>query len=98
MSTDTEISLVALRALTNSLLDHVEEVHGAHIALKHDYFWWTPAPEVYDVNVEPTSFTIGQLSECSENLQQLRADGHSVSYALVWLSSILRSIGEQVVP
>lgn len=85
-----------LRLVAELLLGHLEETAGDSIKLDKDYFWTIEPGSRYNVHAEPQAFTIGQLSESWSNLGGLD-EGNVTSYALVWLSDVLRAIGEEVV-
>jgi hypothetical protein len=53
---------------------------------------------MYDNHDEPRQFTMGQLSEDLEFVNQM-VDGTRppVTYGLVWISSLLRSIEEKII-
>ena len=87
-----------LRRASELLLEHLEDVEGAAILLDKDYFWSIVPEQLYDVYTEPITFSVGQLSECVDNLERLVADpAQSTSFALVWLADLLRSAGQTVV-
>jgi len=78
---------------------HIEERSGSMVTLPGDYFWWIQRPDVYDVGTQPQpdSLTIGQLTEAWQFLiEGVRTDG-VVSQSAVWLSQVLRAVGEEVI-
>lgn len=91
-----EIDVADLKRLSDLLLRHLEEVEGKRIKLDKDFFWAIAPAERFDVYREPTSFTVGQLTESWSNLRDLD-ESSALAYALVWLADILRTIGEEVV-
>jgi hypothetical protein len=91
--------LVSLQAVCVSLLEHVRSREGGEIRLEHDYFWQLTKEARYHVYEPPSeaTATIGQLSECWDDLQSMLDDPSSrIGYGLVWAAEILRSIGEDV--
>ncbi|MCP4347870.1 MAG: hypothetical protein GY795_20395 [Desulfobacterales bacterium] len=57
-------------------------------------------PKCYDPCNEPnpSDCTLGQLSDDWSNLQKiLNSENEPTGYALVWLASIMRTVGEEVV-
>jgi len=89
-----QIPVAELRKLIEVALHHVENTAGDVVAVDKDYFWSIPPDELYDVYNRPTDLTIGQISECWENLQPLLADDdRALGYDLVWLAEVLRAIG-----
>jgi hypothetical protein len=80
------------------LLQHVEDVHGSSIELDGDYFWSVPPSALFDAYNHPNELTVGQLSECLENLGSIAAEPErATSYALVWLADVLRAAGYTLV-
>jgi len=86
-----------LRRASELLLNHLESVEGDAIMLDKDYYWTVAQEQLYDAYNEPSTFTVGQLSECLENLERLVEDpSRSTSFALVWLADLMRSAGQTV--
>lgn len=84
-----------LRVAASLLFDHLEATGGAEVKMSNDYFWSIPPEQRHDPRVEPTEFTIGQISECIVNLEEVVADPDRVlNFGLVWLGQILESLGE----
>jgi hypothetical protein len=76
------------------LLDHLEDRHGPEVLLNRDMFWSISMDELYDIYQQPTTLTIGQLSENWGFLEQIVEERSApVGYALVWLGEILRALG-----
>ncbi len=98
MDRQVQISVEVLRRAADLLLSHLEDVEGPVVSLDRDMFWVIPAEQRNNVYVEPTDFTVGQLTESFENLDRI-VDGSSpaTSYALVWLADLLRASGEAVI-
>ncbi|MGE0610476.1 MAG: hypothetical protein AB7O62_25530 [Pirellulales bacterium] len=93
-----DVKINELRMLTNMLLDNLEKSGHSTIALPHDYYWSVPKQLEYDPYKEPTSLTLGQLSDDLIELESVaRGEKEPVAYALVWLASILRAIGQDLV-
>jgi hypothetical protein len=86
--------LPELREAFDVLLRHLEATTGADVALDKEYFWSVPSDELYDATNEPSSLTIGQLSESWQHLEDLLADqDRSLAYHLVGIADVLRAIG-----
>lgn len=87
-----------LRAATELLFSHLEELGYDSIEISKDYYWDIEAPTRYDPYVRPTELTLGQLTDdWSEMEKILRKESEPVAYALVWLSALLRIVGEEAV-
>ncbi|MCK2029465.1 hypothetical protein KZC54_06945 [Microbacterium sp. KSW4-6] len=68
------------------------------VRVGEDYFWSIPADQLYDVTAAPSGLTIGQLSESFDNIRELdTSPDRAISYGLVWLSDLLRAIGQSEV-
>ncbi|MER6192022.1 hypothetical protein [Streptomyces cyaneofuscatus] len=93
-----QIPLDQLRHAIEVALRHVEASAGSTVALEHDYFWSVPGDDLYDVTNEPSTLTIGQLSESWQHLEGLVADeDRAVGHHLVWLADVIRAIGHSSV-
>lgn len=99
MSKDVvEVSVDLLDEATRILLSHLRAVAGSSVSLDQDYYWSIPAESRYNVYTEPSDLTIGQLSECLENLENMTENPSSaISYALVWVGDLLKAVGEAIV-
>ncbi|MFF0531144.1 hypothetical protein ACFYT3_22495 [Nocardia amikacinitolerans] len=92
------VSLTELRKSIDLLMDHLDSAaDGDTLHLDQDYFWSIPQDELYDVNRTPADLTVGQLSWSWEQLTALLADpDRAVGHHLVWLSEVLRAIGQKL--
>lgn len=93
-----KINIPELRKITNILLDHIQEMGGDSVDLPVDYYWHIPDEQIYNPNedTDPSSFTIGQLTDDWQKLRKFldREEYGPIGYGLVWLSAVLRAIGE----
>jgi hypothetical protein len=90
-----KISLSELKAVILKEIDHLEKLGYAQVEYPVEYYWNIPQEVRYDPYQEPKRFTLGQLSDNWEGLKQvLEGEREPVVYDLVWLSTILRAIGE----
>ncbi len=97
MAERVRVPVALLRRASELLLDHLESVEGDALLVDKDYYWAIAPEQLYDAYTEPSTFTVGQLSECLENLEQIVEDpSRSTSFALVWLADLLRSAGHTV--
>jgi hypothetical protein len=87
-----------VRAL-QALIQHVKEQHQGPVEISDDYYWEINQEQLYDPTKGPSDFSLGQLSDDWQRLSQiLVGEAPPVGYALVWLSSILRAVGQSNVP
>ena len=92
----TSITVAELRQSAEELLQHLEEVEGETIYFDKDYFWAILPEQKWNPSTQPSEFTVGQLSECVENIRRsLRRPDLHISYELVWLAEILSAAGSQ---
>lgn len=94
-----KVQIHELRAMADQLLSTLEQTGVSAIELKQDYYWSVPAEDLYDPYKSLHDLTLGQLSD---DLQELRSIQSGTTpplpYALVWLASLLRYVGEHAEP
>jgi hypothetical protein len=89
------IAIADVRRICELLLTHLEQSGRGSIDLTNDFYWNIPQEQLYRPYEEPDVTDVGQLSDDWAELQAiLRGQKEPLGYALVWLSSILRAIGE----
>jgi len=90
------ISTKQLREFTEVLLEYLEKTERSEIDVPHDYYWVIEQSDVFDPTSDPSNINLGQLSDDMIKLQSI-VDGESppIGFAFVWLSSILRAVGEK---
>jgi len=97
-TSDLEVPVETLRHAAEVLLHHLESVAGSTIRLDTDYFWAVPREQRNDPCSRPSELTIGQLTESLDNVERMVSDPDAtLSCGLVWLSDVLRAVGEKVV-
>ena len=93
-----DITLSELKAVFMKEVDHLEEMGYEKIEIPVDYYWNIPQDVRYDPYKKPENLDLGQLSDDWQELQKtIREERDPIAYDLVWLSTILRAIGEQIV-
>ena len=93
-----QINVSDLRIAAEKLLAHVEEAHGASIEIDADFYWNIPEEERLDPYKQPSELEVGQLVDDWDKIQKFaRGQEDPVSYGLVWLSALLRTIGDKLV-
>ena len=91
-----KISGSDLRRITDLLLEHLSELDQEEFEIDNDFYWEVPSPARYEIYDEPTELHAGQLTDDWAELQAiLMGSKEPIGYALVWLASILRVVGEQ---
>lgn len=98
LASPMEINLQTLRKATSQILDHIEKTHGANLEIEEEYYWQIPQDERVNPYEAPATFELGQLTDDWQALQQIAAGKKSpIGFNLVWLSAVLRSLGEKYV-
>jgi len=93
------VRISELKRLSEILLNHIRESGCEFVDIPNDFYWFIDKAKVYDPYKEPnpSDFTLGQLSDDWNNLLKiLNNENEPIGYALVWLSSIMRNVGEEV--
>ena len=65
-----------IRHALGRALDAIETLLGPEVALHSDYYWHLPVDAAFDVNTEPLTLTMGQLSD---DLEAVRDPSDGVS-------------------
>ena len=93
-----EVTIKQLREAFEKLAVHLEQQGKKSVAISFDFYWSIPKVQLYDNYDQPTQLTMGQLSDDLLELQRI-ASGESptISYGYVWLSTILKAIGDSEV-
>ncbi len=92
------VKVAELRAIADRLFTYLEETGRSDFEISEDYYWSIEKDEVYDPYKDPKALTMGQLSDDWDELSDiLKEESPPIGYALVWLSAILRNIGEKAV-
>ena len=92
------IEIARLRRIADQLLTYLEETGRSELEISEDFYWLVEEGEVYNPSRDPSDLTMGQLSDDWSELEAI-LDGKNppIGYALVWLSAILRIVGEKTV-
>lgn len=92
------VSVADLRKVTNCLFDHLDSIGISEVDIPGDFYWDIPKQERRDVYKDPTGLTTGQFSDDWHELQMiLSGEGEPIAFAFVWLSALLREIGDEIV-
>lgn len=90
-----EIQISDLRQVCTLLFLHLEQQGHHSVEIPYDFYWNISSTERYDVYAPPSDFTIGQLTDDWNELKKMLDSQHEpLPYGFVWLSAILRAIGE----
>ncbi len=89
------IKLSELQAVADRLFAHLRETGREEFDVTDDYYWDISKDELYEPRKDPGDLTMGQLSHDWERLQAvLGGEDPPIGHSLVWLSAILRNVGE----
>jgi hypothetical protein len=89
------VELELLERLCRRIITTMSQAGITYVDLDRDYYWNIPTEEVYDPYNDPNQLDIGQLSDdWAELLAILNEEREPLPYALVWLATIMRAVGE----
>lgn len=89
------VETAELRKIAGMLLDHLEKSGVRAVEVPWDYYWDMPDEELYNPHDKPVNLDVGQLSDDWLELGRIgTGEMPPVGQALVWLSSILRAVGQ----
>ncbi len=98
-SGNIRIELDELTRALELILQHVKASQTGPVEIAEDYYWEIDQAQLYDPTNDPSSFSIGQLSDDWTRIEQLlKGEAQPIGYALVWLGNILRAVGQKNVP
>ena len=90
-----KIETKELRRIFNVLVDHLEGTGQTSFDLPWDFYWEVAKEDLYNPYSEPEQLSLGQLTDDWDELVKIaNQDMPPIGYALVWLSAILRAVGE----
>ena len=68
------------------------------IKINQDFYWDISKEEKYNPYSKPKELTMGQLEDdWNEIMLILEEKREPITYSLVWISSLLRVVGEEIV-
>ncbi len=93
---DYKIELEQLQTITNKIFDHIIRTRNIKsISLDVNYYWEIVSKELYDIDSNPSEFTIGSLKDNWEFLSDLlNQESIPVAYQFTELAPLLNYIGE----
>lgn len=93
-----DVNVAELQTALNAVLSHIVESGHETVQLDGDYYWFVPEASRHNPYQEPSSLTLGQLTDDWAEIKKI-LDGSAdpLAYSLVWLSSILREVGEKII-
>lgn len=92
------MKVIELRKMADQLFAYLEETGREEFEMSEDYYWEISQEQLYDPYTKPEDLTLGQLSDDWSRLKLiLEGESPPIGYALVWLSAILRIVGQKSV-
>lgn len=93
-----QITTEEIRKATDVLLSHLEKTGHATVDVDQDCYWSIAPEQRYDPYTRPNELSMGQLMDDWVEVSAVaRGEKPPVGYGFVWLSSILRAVGEMQV-
>ena len=91
------VEISQLHSIVEILFDHLEEEGITIVEVPEDFYWNIPKESKYDPYTKPSQFSMGQLTDDWQELKKLLDSRHDpLGYDFVWLASLLRAIGENI--
>ncbi|MBE9064063.1 hypothetical protein [cf. Phormidesmis sp. LEGE 11477] len=92
------VELKEIENALQSIFSHLYSSGMNSVEIGKDFYWHIPKADRYEPYEQPSNFTMGQLSSDLENLNKISSgDEQPLAYSLIWVASILRYLGEEVV-
>lgn len=93
-----EINLDDLQKICDRLFQYTRARGVDSVTLEVDYYWNIPQEERYNPYKQPSELDLGQLSDDWNELQKIiQSQEELLGYSFVWLSTIMRAIGERLI-
>ena len=90
------VAVSDVRKAVEILLKHLAETDQSEFEIVDDFYWDIPASARYDPYLEPKATHLGQLSDDVKDLRRIcNGERSPLGCDLVWLSAIMRRIGEK---
>ena len=94
MAESITVAVADLRLALRRALDATEARLGPEVSLPVDYYWHLPVEDAFDLTSEPSTFTVGQVSDDLDEAVHDEADGNSEAawHGLSHLIGVLRAV------
>ncbi|GAA3520137.1 hypothetical protein [Nocardioides daeguensis] len=99
MSPDV-LRVADVRTAVALALDAFESEQGSHIRIGHDHYWHLPVGTAFDLSREPSTLTVGQVSDDLNELQEINASGDAAPswHGLAHVIGLLRLMEMAALP
>ena len=90
-----KIDIHELKEIVDKLLEWAIAKYGKTLDISDHFYWNVPASQLYNMEREPTTFDVGQLSDDWLELRKLLSEEREpVRHEFVLLATILHALGE----
>ncbi len=92
-----KIDIRKLQEISNKVFSHIYEMEIEEFEIIDDYYWDMAEEDLYDIQKEPSSHDLGQLSDDWRDLEKLLENNREpLASDFIDLAMILRAIGQNV--
>ncbi|MFC7725477.1 hypothetical protein ACFQW6_10180 [Nocardioides sp. GCM10028917] len=94
MAESITVAIADLRSALIRALDATEARLGPEVSLAVDYYWHLPVDDAFDLTIEPSTFTVGQVSDDLDEVVHDEPDGipEAAWHDLSHLIGVLRAV------
>src|SRR5688572_28722351 len=94
MAESITVAIADLRSALIRALDATEARLGPEVSLAVDYYWHLPVDDAFNLTIEPSTFTVGQVSDDLDEAVHDEPDGISEAawHDLSHLIGVLRAV------
>jgi hypothetical protein len=92
-----KIDISTLEQASQAIFQYLKDQKVESIEVNEDFYWNISKEERYNPYADPKDLDLGQLSDDWAEVAKIASgDNEPVGYALVWLSSIYKILGEKI--
>lgn len=99
MCESKKVDMKTLEECFLKIMNYYKENENTEFYLEDDYYWDVDLEKRYDpsANLVEGDISLGQLYHDIEVVEEVAKGKEPIGYDLVWLSSILRYVGEKII-
>lgn len=91
-----KIEIDVLEEATKAVFKHLKEQKITDLKFDEDFYWNITQEDRYNPYDEPKELTLGQLSDDWLEIKKIASgENETIGFALVWLASLYKIIGEK---
>ncbi len=87
-----KIKLEDLEQMISAIFLKYKEFYGNEIEMENDFYWKLEENEIYTPSTQPIDFSLGQLTDDWETLQNSFKSDYLIPYDLQRISNILTAL------